>query len=71
MKSTHVLIAVSFLSLVTSAVIANAQTKLTREQAWGACMKAVDASTPKTDRNDAERTAAFKACMAKMGYPAG
>ncbi|HMJ45079.1 MAG TPA: hypothetical protein VK522_22675 [Pseudolabrys sp.] len=54
------------------ATAANAQTKVSLEQAWSQCLKVTDkAEGPKTDENDAARVAAFKACMTNMGHAEG
>lgn len=73
MKLTHLLVGAACLSLIVSAGIASAQGKVTREQAWAQCLKAVDQAHPATESgdNDSERIAAFKACMTDKGYPAG
>jgi hypothetical protein len=44
---------------------------LTRQQAWAQCLKAVNATEPRTPTNDVHRTAQMKACLARMGYPHG
>lgn len=43
----------------------------TRQQAWGRCLRVVDARMPSTFYNANHRTAQFRACMAQMGYPHG
>jgi hypothetical protein len=51
---------------------ANAQTKVSLEQAWSQCLKETDQTVgPKTETNDGPRAAAIKACLAKMGHPEG
>lgn len=73
MKSILVItVAIAFLSLFMRADIANAQAKVSVEQAWSQCLKEVDTTVgPKDEENDAERTAAFKACMGRLGHGAG
>lgn len=71
MKSIYLIpIAACFSLALTGASYAQ-QKKVSTEQAWATCMKEVDKSTPRTDKNDAARTAAFKACMARLGHASG
>jgi hypothetical protein len=49
----------------------NATAAMSRQQAWSRCLKAVNATEPRTPTNDAHRTAQMKACLARMGYPHG
>jgi hypothetical protein len=51
--------------------IDNAAAAMTRQQAWSRCLKAVNATEPRTATNDVHRTAQMKACLARMGYPHG
>jgi hypothetical protein len=56
------------------AVFANtdsATAAMTRQQAWSRCLKAVNATEPRTPTNDAHRTAQMNACLARMGFPHG
>ena len=48
---------------------ASAQSSL--EQAWSACLKEAYRVGGTDPDDDAQRTATFKACMAKMGHAAG
>ena len=45
--------------------------RMTNQQAWSRCLKAVNAIEPRTANNDAHRTAQMKACLARMGFPHG
>ena len=49
----------------------NATAAMSRQQAWSRCLKALNATEPRTPTNDAHRTAQMKACLARMGYPHG
>ena len=51
--------------------IDSAGARMTNQQAWSRCLKAVNATEPRTASNDAHRTAQMKACLARMGYPHG
>lgn len=49
----------------------SAAAAMSRQQAWSRCLKAVNATEPRTPTNDAHRTAQMKACLARMGFPHG
>jgi hypothetical protein len=57
--------------LVLTATSVYAQ-NVSREVAWARCVKAVNATTPKTgEENDRDRIAEIKACLTDFGYPNG
>jgi hypothetical protein len=59
------------LALLTLAGTATAQS-VSREQAWSQCLKETDRVVgEKTTDNEAQRTAAFKACMTRLGFAGG
>ena len=45
------------------------QAQVDHERAWATCLAKIDRDRPRTDSNshEAERVAAFKACMANLG----
>jgi hypothetical protein len=58
------------LGLMVPALHSSASAQQTdREKAWATCLAMVDKARPRTASgdNEAERVAAFKACMAKLG----
>lgn len=59
---------VAVAALAFSPVTAQAQKKMTREQAWSQCLDAVAQSRSTAPEASSERVSAFKACMAKLGY---
>lgn len=59
---------VAVAALAFSPVSAQAQKKMTREQAWSQCLDAVGQKTSSAPEASTARVAAFKACMAKLGY---
>jgi hypothetical protein len=57
----------SFAALIFSLVTADAH-QTAREQAWNECLKAVAKYRTDDPEAEAQRSAAFKACMAKKGF---
>ena len=51
--------------------IANAQQTVSLEQAWHQCLIEVRSTAGTSPDNDGQRTAAFKACMARLGHAGG
>lgn len=65
-----ILLAATAAALVTPLFCGPASAQETdREKAWATCLAMVDKARPRTASgdNEAERVAAFKACMAKLG----
>ena len=50
---------------------ASAQQTLTLEQAWHQCLIEVRSVTSTAPEADGQRTAAFKACLARLGHAEG
>ena len=71
MIRTITLASAGLVGLVLIATSAYAQ-NVSRETAWSRCVKAVDATSPKTgEENDRDRIAEIKACLTNLGYPNG
>jgi hypothetical protein len=51
--------------------LANAQQTVSLEQAWHQCLVEVRTTAGTSPENDGQRTAAFKACMARLGHAGG
>lgn len=71
MTRTSVRISVSAACVAVAALAlspAMAQKKMTQEQAWSECLETVVKSTSSAPEASTARVAAFKACMAKLGY---
>ena len=65
-----ILLAATAAALVTPLFCGLASAQQTdREKAWATCLSEVDKARPRTASgdNEAQRVAAFKACMAKLG----
>jgi hypothetical protein len=64
----------AFLSLAMLAGalgMASAQQTVSLEQAWHQCLVEVRTTAGTNPDNDGQRTAAFKACMARLGHAGG
>jgi hypothetical protein len=48
---------------------ATAARSVSRQQAWGQCMRVVDARARATGYNQSRRSRMFRACMAQKGHP--
>jgi len=71
---THLPVLAGFLTLAIVAgapSTASAQQTTGLEQAWHQCLIEARASAGITPENDGQRTAVFKACMAKLGHAGG
>lgn len=67
-----ILVVGGLLSIVPTAEAASAKKKISTEEAWHRCLKQVDQRVGRhTTTNDAQRTAAFKACMFSFGHGRG
>ena len=51
--------------------VASAQQTVSLEQAWHQCLVEVRTTAGTSPENDGQRTAAFKACMARLGHAGG
>jgi hypothetical protein len=63
------ILSLAILAVALSA--ANAQQTVSLEQAWHQCLIEVRSTAGTSPDNDGQRTAAFKACMAKLGHAGG
>jgi hypothetical protein len=61
----------SFAILAVALSAANAQQTVSLEQAWHQCLVEVRSTAGTSPENDGQRTAAFKACMARLGHAGG
>jgi hypothetical protein len=63
--------AISLAVLLGAFSAANAQQTVSLEQAWHQCLIEARQSAGTEPSNDGQRTAVFKACMAKLGHAGG
>lgn len=63
--------AISLAVLLGALSAANAQQTVGLEQAWHQCLVEVRSTVGTDPANDGQRTAAFKACMARLGHAGG
>jgi hypothetical protein len=61
----------AFLAVSVLAGAASAQQTVSLEQAWHQCLVEVRTTAGTSPENDGQRTAAFKACMARLGHAGG
>ena len=69
--ATALPVSAAFLSLVVLGGVASAQQTVSLEQAWHQCLVEVRTTVGTSPENDGQRTAAFKACMARLGHAGG
>jgi hypothetical protein len=63
--------AISLAVVLGALSAANAQQTVSLEQAWHQCLVEVRTTAGTSPENDGQRTAAFKACMARLGHAGG
>jgi hypothetical protein len=63
--------AISLAVLLGAFSTANAQQTVGLEQAWHQCLIEARANAGTSPEADGQRTAVFKACMAKLGHAGG